>query len=124
LTASGIAAVRFSEFNHLMVEQREDVVLGGGIVRRYRLPNGYGLNGINTPLAHRFPYAWEFTVLDPDESHSSGFGDVTFDTPLTSSVVICRTERDAAAFLARAVAWAKSRDLAAICNRDIDVMRG
>lgn len=82
--------------------------MGGGIVRTYRLPNGYGLNGINTPHAHRFPYAWEFAVLEPDTFGNSMFGDVVFDTPLTNTVKVCRTEEEAAKFLALAVQWAQS----------------
>lgn len=100
-----------ADFDALIVEERDDAVMEGGVVRTYRLPNGYGLNGINSPLAHRYPFAWEFAVLEPDPSDSSGFGDVVFDTPLTSTVRICRTMDDAESFLRQAVQWAESFEL-------------
>lgn len=96
----------FDDFDRFLVEERADRVLGNGRVRVYRLPNGYGLNGINTPRANTFPYDWEFAVLEPDPSHPSGFGDVVFDTPLTSTVAVCRTEAETLAFLKAAVDWA------------------
>ena len=102
------ASARLEDFNHLIVEEREDRILGSGIVRVYKLPNGYGLNGINTPLAHKFPYAWEFAVLEPAPSEHYDFGDVVFDTPLTSTIKVCRTEEEAAQFIKKAVEWASS----------------
>ena len=102
------ADVKLADFNHLIVEEREDRVLGQGIVRVYKLSNGYGLNGINTPLAHNFSYAWEFAVLEPAPSEEYDFGDVVFDTPLTSTVKVCRTEEEAAQFIKSAVDWAQS----------------
>ncbi len=97
----------FADFDSLIVEERDDSVMGGGVVRVYRLPNGYGLSALNTPLAHRFLYAWEFAVLEPDPSDPTGFGDVVFDTPLTSTVKICRTDAEAEEFLREAVCWAE-----------------
>ena len=93
-------------FEHMLICERDDLIMGGGQVRLYRLPNGYGLNGINTPRAYRFAFAWEFTVLEPDPEDALGFGDVAFDTPLTTSVKVCRTEEDAVEFLGEAIAWA------------------
>lgn len=95
-----------SVFDGLIVEERDDQVMGGGEVRVYKLPNGYGLNGINTHQAHRFPYSWEFAVLEPHPDNVAEFGDVVFDTPLTDTVCVCVTETDAANFLYRAVLWA------------------
>ena len=84
-----------SDFDELIVAERPDLIMGEGVVRLYRLPNGYGLNGINSPKAYRFDYAWEFSVLEPDKEDPLGFGDVVFDTPLTSTVAVCRTETEA-----------------------------
>lgn len=94
------------EFDHLLVVERPDLIMGDGVVRLYRLPNGFGLNGINSPHAHSFQYAWEFSVLEHCSEDPLGFGDVVFDTPLTSTVKVCRTEAEAVEFLEFAIAWA------------------
>lgn len=100
-----------NDFNNMLVLERPDLVMADGVVRLYRLPNGYGLNGINSPHAYSFPYAWEFSVLEPSSEDVLGFGDVVFDTPLTSTVKVCRTEAEAVAFLEFAIAWASKARL-------------
>lgn len=102
-----------ADFDYLIVHERDDAVMGQGKVRVYRLPNGYGLNGINSPRAYRFSYRWEFAVLEPDPEVPGLFGDVVFDTPLTSTVAVCRTEEETVAFLCRALEWAQSSPLPA-----------
>lgn len=103
-----LAKPSLRDFDHLLIGERRDLIMDQGQVRLYRLPNGYGLNAINSPEAYPFPYAWEFAVLEHDPHDALGFGDVVFDTPLTSSVKLCRTEQDAVDFLNAAVLWASS----------------
>lgn len=98
-----------ADFDRLIVSERPDLVMNDGVVRLYRLPNGYGLNGINSPHAHFFSYAWEFSVLEHWPEDPLGFGDVVFNTPLTSTVKICCTDSEAADFLNRAVQWANGQ---------------
>ena len=101
--------VSVADFDRLIVSERPDLIMSEGVVRLYRLPNGYGLNGINSPHAHKFSYAWEFSVLEHWPEDPLGFGDIVFDTPLTSTVKICRTDAEAADFLSRAVQWANGQ---------------
>lgn len=103
------SSLSVADFDRLIVSERPDLIMSDGVVRLYRLPNGFGLNGINSPHAHSFSYAWEFSVLEYWPDDPLGFGDVVFNTPLTSTVKICRTDAEAADFLNRAVHWANGQ---------------
>lgn len=70
----------------------------GGVRREYKLPNGYALSLINSPIVHFFQFAWEGAVIDPE-------GNVTYNTPLTHDVEVFLTDEAAAAWIEKGFVW-------------------
>ncbi len=82
----------------MLVDERPNL---GGVQRRYRLPNGYGLSAISAAMLRSYPFAWEIAVLKPEG------GGIAYDTPLTDDVEVFATDDEANAFIAKAKAWAE-----------------
>jgi hypothetical protein len=70
----------------------------GGVQRLYKLPNGYTISAINSPMLHYYKFLWEFAVLKPD-------GNLDYSTPLTSDIVVCFSQKEADEFLKMAYEW-------------------
>jgi hypothetical protein len=66
----------------------------GGVHRIYSFPDGHQLSLINGPIFHIYPYAWEIAVLKDDA--------LDYTTLLTEDVIVCRTDDEANAVLAKA----------------------
>lgn len=85
--------------DYLLLERHN--VSAGGMQRIYRFPSGYGLSAINSPIAHLYPYAWEFAVLK--NVSPEGNGELDYTTILTTDVHVCHTEDEANEFIKRAI---------------------
>lgn len=75
------------KFEEYQIENKSDFDLGG-VQIIYKFPNGFGASCLNSKILHFYPFAWEIAVLDKN-------GELTYDTPVTSDVVIVDDDDEA-----------------------------
>lgn len=72
----------------------------GGVQRVYSLGSKWELSLINSPIAHRFPYAWEAALIWDSV--------ICYSTALTSNVEVFQTGEETNEFIHLAAKYAKN----------------